>query len=130
MRYNPKPGYKSLDCNSYCDHHSLDELDDCSVDKFHIRNTLHHIEDIDGFVVKLKSKLKEGGEIEVIDCSKEYFKQNLCLDNLWYRYIFNRPDIFIQQEFIDYSKLFDAAGLKIVEHFENKEKLTLIFNKS
>jgi hypothetical protein len=127
--YNPKKGYLTCDVNSYCDYHTIDDINDNYVDKFHIRNTLHHIKDLNGFITKLFNKLKIDSEIEIIDCNKKYFEQNLYLDRLWYRYIFNRPDIYIQSHYIDYVPLFKHNGFKLIYRYEENEKLFLKFKK-
>lgn len=127
--YSPKEGYLKCDINYGCDFYSIDEIPNDYVDKFHIRNTIHHIEDLEGFSKKIHEKQKEGGLLEIIDCKSEYYHINYFLDFLWYRYIFNRYDIFICKHYRNIETPFVNAGYVLESKFYENEKLILILKK-
>jgi len=124
--YNPKSGYLTCDSSSYCDFHSIEEIPN-NVDRFHIRNVLHHIKDLDNFVDKIKTKSYKNTIIEVIDCVEDHYKSNIFLDKLYYRYIFNRSDIFIQETYRDLEQYFIKNGFILKNKHIKNEKLILKF---
>lgn len=135
--YNPKKGFKTCDntFSPFLDYVSKDykifdknnELRQNSVDVLYCRNTLHHIKEIDKLLKNFYNYLKNGGYLEIIECRKEFFKNNLLLDNIWYRYINNDKEIFISQEYRDYISLSLQIGFKLesIEYFNEKEKIVL-----
>lgn len=125
--YNPKKGYKTCDVNAYCDFHSLDEIPDGKVSYFHIRNVLHHVKDLNKLITQLKLKAKKTCQIKIIDASEESYKVNNFLDKLWYRYIFNREDIYIHDKYRNIEKLFTRRGFELKRKYNQKEKEVLIF---
>lgn len=127
--YHPKRNYKTLDFNYGCDYYSLDELDDNSVDEFRLRNVIHHIYDLNGLFEKIYKKLKPDGVLNIIDCRKEYFKNNVLLDKIWYRYIFNRNDIYISNEYIDPDNILLKLGFTKIKELYKKEKFIKKYRK-
>jgi hypothetical protein len=125
--HNPKSGWLTCDTNAYCDFYSIEEIPNNYVDSFNMRNVLHHIRDLDNFINKLKLKCKYSTIINITDCTKEYYAQNVFLDNLWYRGIFKRYDIDIIKEYRDLEKIFIDNGFKLINKHKQKEKLILKF---
>jgi len=123
--YNPKKGYKTCDVNAYCNYYDINEIKNNSVDVFHIRNVLHHVENLDEFISKIYKKLKIGGKIHLIDCSEEAYSSNLYLDRLWYRWITNRKDIYISPKYRDIFSYFNNNKFKIISNKKKNEKIIL-----
>ena len=81
-----------------------------SVDEFHVRNVIHHMPDIKRTIRCLKRYLKIKGKIVIIDCDDKHFKTNVCLDNVWYRFINKNNKIFISQVWRDYFAIMRDEG--------------------
>lgn len=130
--YNPKPGYKTADITGSpnLDYYIKDnkiysrdgELKENSVDKFRLCNVVHHVKDLNATLVNLFKYLKRSGEIEIIDCNKAHYFSNFCLDNLWYRYVIPRKEIFIADAYRDYASLAKKIGFNIKSKNTFKEK--------
>ena len=125
--YNPKEGYLTCDTEYGCDYYSIDEIPDNFVDVFHMRNVLHHVKDLNTCIKKILTKCKNDAIVDVIDCSEEYFYQNFFLDNLWYRYVNKRPDIYISPKYRDFINIFTNNGFLLLEQKIHEEKLILKF---
>jgi ubiquinone/menaquinone biosynthesis C-methylase UbiE len=129
--YNPKEGYKTCDItkapylNYYYDIKSNEiiGLKESTVDKFHLRNVIHHIEDIDVVLNKLHTYLKTDGIVEIIECRKEHYKSNFFLDRLWYRFIIPRNEIWFSETYRDYTKVLNQLGFTLIhkEYINEKE---------
>lgn len=127
--YNPKDGYLKCDFNYGCDFYGIEEIPDNYVDKFHIRNTLHHIRDLNEFAKILYEKQKDGGQLKIIDCRKEYYDKNYFLDFLWYRFVFLRKDIFISKQYRNLKIPFILIGYILERQDYDNEKVILTFKK-
>lgn len=125
--YNPKKGYLTCDSNYSCDFYSIDDIPDNVVHKFHIRNVLHHIQDIEEFIWNIKIKCINGCIIHVEDCSELFYTKNLCLDILWYRFILNRHDIYIHWCYRNFINIFKTIGFDVIDIIEKDEKIIAIF---
>lgn len=136
--YNPKKGYKTCDftTNPCLDYNVIDykiynkdgELPHKSVSIFRLRNVIHHIPNLQKLFENLKNYLMDDGVIEIIDVNEEHYKQNLCLDNLWYRYVNKRNDIWISQNYRDYAKI-ASKMFKILHNFKENEKECIVLTK-
>lgn len=137
--YNPKSGYKTADITGFpnLDYLIKDnklyskkaELKENTVDKFRLRNVIHHVKDLNQLFINLFRYLKPNGIIEIIDCNKKHYSANLCLDNLWYRYVIPRKEIFIANAYRDYANLAKTIGFNILNKNVNKEKEITILQK-
>lgn len=126
--YNPRPGFKTCDDNFNCDFYSVREIPENSVDVFNCRNVVHHVEDVFNFSQNMFNKMKENSAIVITDCRRENYNTNFFLDVLWYRYVFQRPNIFICSQYRDYSYFFKLF-FNCVFHGEDHEKEIKIFTK-
>jgi hypothetical protein len=124
--YNPAVGYKTLDSNYSSNYHDIEELP--SVDVFRCRNVIHHIQNLNLFFKQLHEKLKNNGKIIIIEPIEEFYKQNLFLDNLWYRWINKRNDIYISNSYRDYLQI-AKVFFKIKKTKIRKEKRWTILQK-
>ena len=46
--------------------------------------------------------LNHNGKLRIIEPNKDYFKQNVFLDKLWYRFVNDRKDIWFSETYRDY----------------------------
>ena len=115
--YNPKAGYKTCDMTyapflDYCydkNTNTIIGLDNSSVDKFYMKNVLHHC-NINNIIALMDKYLKKGGKIEIIEPTIEKYSSNRCLDILWYRVIIPRYEVAIPPvERVDYLEAFLAT---------------------
>lgn len=95
-----------------------------------MRNVVHHLPDMRRTFECLLRYLKDGGTIQIIDARKEYFKQNVILDILWYRYVIPRPEIWFSTIYRDYFKVLEELGMERIEYFIQEEKEVSIWKKS
>lgn len=138
--YNPKKGYKTCDMtlSPYLDFISKDnkiydkkgEIQKNSVDVIHCRNTLHHVKDLESLIKNFYTYLKPNGRLEVIDCRKEYFKGNVFLDKVWYRYINKNENIYISETYNDYKKMCESVGFKkVIERYKEEKEITIFLKR-
>lgn len=137
--YNPTKGFKTADITEFPNldyiiknnkiYSKTAELKVNSVDKFRLRNVVHHIKDLNQLLVNLFKYLKPNGTIEIIDCNKEHYSANVCLDNLWYRYVIPRKEIFIADAYRDYAKLAKTIGFNVLKQNTIDEKEITILQK-
>lgn len=98
---------------------------DHSFDVVHCRNVIHHIpeQDLPILFDEFKRLLKHDGQLIISEPREEFHKQNLILDIIWYRFLFNDRKIMIPLDYVDYKKYLD--GFKIVKN-ENDLKNEVI----
>lgn len=78
-------------------------------------------------VLTLFKYLKKDGIIEIIDCNKTNYFANFCLDNLWYRYVIPRKEIFIADNYRDYAKVAKKNGFNILrQNIINEKEITIL----
>lgn len=130
----PKAGFKTCDITGmpYLDY-SFDPVKykiGCpvnSITEIHCRNVLHHIPNLDRLFTEFSSKMASGGQIVIIEPRREYYKTNVILDVLWYRFVIPRYDVWICQQYRDYiaaaSKYFRVISRVVVDE---KETVTLV----
>jgi SAM-dependent methyltransferase len=136
--YNPKEGYKTCDFTfgsnlDFCYDSNINKIisSDGNVCKkllfknINCRNVLHHIKNIKLTINELYRVLKIGGKLTIIEPRKEYFKQNIFLDKLWYCSINKREDIWISEEYREYDNILKNKFKKINITY-NEEKQTII----
>ncbi len=135
--YNPNKDYK------ICDITNLPNLDyvydqdnniilgchENTVDEFYLRNVVHHIPDMERTFKCLLKYLKSDGEIKIIDVREEYFKQNVILDILWYRYVIPRYEVWFSKHYRDYFKVLESLGMERVEYYIQDEKEVSVWRK-
>jgi len=125
----PKKGFKSSDfCGSPSydyyiqDYVVLDALDN-SCDIIHCRNVIHHIpeEDLPTLFNEFKRLLKKDGKLIISEPRKEFHKQNLFLDLLWYRFLTMNEKIMIPYRYVEYKKyLVDFELVKSYNEYNNE----------
>ena len=127
--YNCRKGYKSCDITGspvldymYDGNEHIFGLEEKSVDVFNIRNVVHHIPDLRKTFKCIRRYMKENGKIIITDCDKDHYMQNVCLDNLWYRYVIPRPEVYISKEYRNYFEILSEIGFEIVSRKKSEEK--------
>ena len=137
--YNPAPGYRTADITRapFLDYvikgnriySGEGEIADGTVACFRMRNVAHHVRDLDGLLGNLLRYLRPGGTLEIIDCDAGHYAANRCLDNLWYRYVIPRKEIYIAGQYRDYAKIAKKLGFRLKKKFSESEKETTILEK-
>lgn len=82
---------------------------DCPDNEFSVvrlRNVVHHVQDLDQLFKELSRITKF---VIVIDCAKSFFRRNVFLDKLWYRFVNPRKEIWIAP---NYRSIVEAMGSK------------------
>jgi 2-polyprenyl-3-methyl-5-hydroxy-6-metoxy-1,4-benzoquinol methylase len=99
---------------------------DHSFDVIHCRNVIHHIpeKDLPILFSEFKRLLKHDGELIISEPRKEFHKQNLILDIIWYRFLTNNTNIMLPQEYVDYKQY--LTDFEIIENEDqyNNEVIT------
>lgn len=115
--YNPLRGYKKCDITTsptldyqYDGGDYIIELQSQSVDKFNLRNVIHHLPDIRRTIQCLKRYIKTGGKVIISDCDADHFAANVFLDKVWYRFVNQNADIFISPQWRDYFTIMREEG--------------------
>lgn len=103
------------------------EINDNVVDRIHCRNVIHHINDLLGLFTNFYRYLKEDGELEIIECTKESYQANYFLDTLWYRYVIPRKEVWFADKYRDYISIAKQIGFKVktVDTVNEKEHYIL-----
>lgn len=136
--YNPNKDYKvcditwlpNLDYVYDQENNVILGCESTSVDEFYLRNVVHHIPDLKKTFKCLLSYLKDDGEIKIIDVRKNFYKQNVILDILWYRYVIPRYEVWFSKHYRDYFKILESLGMKRVEYYIQDEKEVSVWRKS
>ncbi len=121
--YNPRPGYKTcdfiplptLDYWFDANNNVIMGLSEDSVDEFYLRNTIHHIPDLQGLCRLLYKYLRSNGIITVIEPCPSAFPVNYLLDCIYYRWVNSKPEIWFSSEYRDYFRCFVVNGFSILE---------------
>ena len=129
--YNPNKEYKTCDITFLPNldyaydifNNTIIGLEENTVDEFYLRNVVHHIKDLDATFEMLYRYLKPGGIIKIIDVRKEYFKKNVILDIIWYRYVIPRYEIWFSRTYREYFNNLKKLKLELLkkEFIEEKE---------
>ncbi len=133
--YNPKSGYKTCDITNapFLDFaYDGEKIIGCkknSVDEFYLRNVIHHIPNLKEVFLMFHFYLKRNGKIKIIDVRKEYYKQNVILDIIWYRYVIPRNEIWFSPIYRDYFEILKMIGFTLVEQYYEDEKEVTIWKK-
>lgn len=138
--YNPKKGFKTCDftmspfldyiTKNYKIYDKSGEIKEKSVNVFRCRNVLHHIKNIELLIKNFNKYLKKNGKLIIIDCRKEYYYANWCMDNLWYRYVIPRPEVWISNKYRNYKDICLKNGFKLKSVKYKDEKEIYIFQKN
>ena len=131
--YNPKEGYKSCDFTSlpnldyYYDGNKIINLE-CKVNKFYIRNVLHHIHDIDILLNYLIDCLHDNGVIEIIECRESHYKINFLLDTIYYRGCTNKKEIWFSESYRNYTSILHKR-MELIKFYYKDEKEISVWKK-
>lgn len=130
--YNPCDGYKTADITGFPNldfliinnhiYNKDSELSKSSVDKFRLRNVIHHIKNLNELFEQLRYYIKDNGTIDIVECSKEYYNTNYYLDYLWYRFIIPRYEIWFSKNYRDYISAAESHGFIVTNRFKKDEK--------
>lgn len=134
--YNPQKGYKRCDVTyspvlDYVYDIKTNRIVDCkdnSVDEIFCRNVLHHVEDLFALFKEFHRVLKIGGVIHIIDANESGYEANKFLDNLWYKSINIRPEIWWSEQYRNFV-YFLCKNLVVEEIYEVNEKIVLKIEK-
>ena len=135
--YNPNSDYQlcdityspNLDYVYNPDDNVIIGCQENSVDEFYLRNVVHHLKDLKATFSCLQRYLKKGGIIKIIDVRKEFFKQNVILDIIWYRYVIPRYEIWFSREYRNYSKILIDLNFELEDKHYESEKEVMIWKK-
>lgn len=133
--YNPKSGYKMCDITNapFLDFvYDGNEIVGCkkhSVAEFYLRNVVHHIKNLEEVFSMLHSYLKRNGTIKIIDVRKDYYKQNVILDIIWYRYVIPRKEIWFSTVYRNYFEILRQLGFQLEEQYYQEEKEVSLWRK-
>ena len=126
----PKQGFKSSDfCGSpnydfYIENYKVLDTENNSCEVIHCRNVIHHIpkQDLHKLFDEFDRLLKEDGTLIISEPRKEFHKQNLILDIIWYRFLVHDDSIMIPYEYVDYKEylLKKFEVVKIEDEFNNE----------
>lgn len=133
----PKEGFLSSDfCGApnydyYIQDYKVLGAKDKTFDVIHCRNVIHHIPERDLPVLfnEFKRLLKPDGQLIISEPRKEFHKQNLILDIIWYRFIVNDLKIMLPQGYVDYKQYLDGFEMLAIEDEFNNEIITLRKNQ-
>lgn len=129
----PKRGFLSSDfCGSpnydfYIKDYKVLDAPDSSCDVIHCRNVIHHIpeRDLPKLFAEFDRLLKPSGTLIISEPRKEFHKQNLILDIIWYRFITYEDKIMIPYEYVDYKQYLGKFEIVRSKNEYNNEVLTL-----
>lgn len=135
--YNPIENYLSCDITGapYLDYlfdvekYRIIGVDDNYFDKIYCRNVIHHIPDLKKLFIEFQRVLKIDGELIIIEPKKEYYKPNLILDIIWYRYIIPRYEIWFSTNYRDYVKILLTFNFQKIKNTEVEEKEYYYFRR-
>jgi len=134
----PKEGFLSSDfCGAphydfYIKDYKVIGAKDHSFDVIHCRNVIHHIakEDLPRLFDEFKRLLKHDGQLIISEPRKEFHKQNLILDVIWYRFLTNNRDIMLPREYVDYKEYLNEFEMVETENEFNNEIITYRIKQS
>lgn len=135
--YNPNPEYKTCDITYLPNLDYVYDQDNniilgCtinSVDEFYLRNVVHHLPDMERTFKCLLSYLKHNGEIKIVDVRKEFYKQNVILDIIWYRYVIPRYEVWFSNHYRDYFIVLENLGMKRIDYYIENEKEVSVWKR-
>ena len=104
-----------LDYSYDVDTNTITDLQAQSVDKFFMKNVIHHC-NIDNIITILDKYLKVSGQVEIIEPTVDSYESNRSLDIVWYRIIIPRYEVAIPpKRRVDYlQKLLATGKFKII----------------
>jgi len=129
--YGALENWKSCDITSspVLDYYYLNgriTCDDGTFDHIRCRNVIHHVPDFLELSREFYRGMKSGGKLIIIDCNKKNYRKNVILDNVWYRYVFDRrADIEIFPEYRDYFEEFSHLFTLISRKEHNEKEISL-----
>lgn len=130
--YNPCDGYKTCDMTGspYLDYwydmenniiwSKKGELEKGSVSEFRIKNVLHHVVDVECLVKLLSEYLMDDGKLLFIEPKEQYYRTNIILDYIWYRYVQQFYEIKIICWYREFISIFLNNGFKIESVMEDE----------
>jgi len=126
--HNPRPGY--LTCDPFYERTDVAydvvsyhiDVPDGSVDIIHCRNVLHHVRDLDRLFNEFFRVLRPNGYIMVVEPRRASFKANVMLDQLWYRFLTPRPEVWFAKRYRDYTAIAKKHGFYLRKYRMRKEK--------
>lgn len=129
----PKKGFLSSDfCGSpnydfYIENYKVLDIPSYSCDVVHCRNVIHHIpeKDLYKLFAEFDRLLKPNGTLIISEPRKEFHKQNLILDIIWYRFLVYEEKIMIPYKYVDYKQYLGNFTIVKSKNEFNNEILTL-----
>ena len=99
------------------------EAEDGSFDEIYCRNVIHHIQkdDLEKLFSEFRRLLSDGGRLVISEPRKEFHKQNLILDIIWYRFLSRDMKIKLPLEYVDYRDHMSGFVCESVETEYNNE---------
>ena len=127
--YNPYKNFKTCDVSYNCSFHSIKDILDNSCKLIRCRNVMHHIKDLEEIFNEFNRVLIKGGKLIIIDCSKEHYKTNLLLDNIYYKSIAKNYDIWYSNKYRDLTKYVNN-NFSITKNLEIRSKVWTTLRKN
>lgn len=129
----PKEGFLTSDfCGApnydfYIKDYKVLDAKDHSFDVIHCRNVIHHIpeKELTKLFIEFKRLLKQDGQIIISEPRKEFHKQNLILDIIWYRFLVYDDKIMLPQKYVDYKQYLSDFEIVDCEYEYNNEIIKL-----
>lgn len=102
---------------------------DESINIFLMKNVIHHIYSLEDTFKELHRVLSKNGKLRIIEAIEPYYGINKILDNLWYRGINKRSDIWFSSEYRDYKRIlkeiFGEENIHICKYDQYRELVTV-----
>lgn len=95
-------------------------------EEIHCRNVIHHIpeKDLGLLFEEFYRLLEDDGVLIISEPKKEFHKENLILDIIWYRFLTKNEKIMLPYTYIDYKKHMSLFEVERIEDEFNNEILT------
>lgn len=128
----PKEGFLTSDfCGApnydfYIKDYKVIGAKDHSFDVVHVRNVIHHIPEKDLPILfdEFYRLLKPDGTLIISEPRKEFHKQNLILDIIWYRFLVYDDKIMLPYKYVDYKKYLNDFEMIDSQNEFNNEVIT------
>lgn len=128
--YNPKEGFKTCDVtmSPFLDY-SFDTSEykvscpDSSFEEINVRNVLHHVKDLKKLFQEFKRILTPNGILVITEPRLQFYKQNIILDTIWYRYVIPRYEVWFSPEYRNYTELLPEFFQLVDVRYENEKEI-------
>lgn len=136
--HNPRPGYMTCDVTRSpvldyvydSDCHRILDCDDAAFHLVHVRNVCHHVQELERLLHELHRVIEVGGHLYIIEPAESYYKQNVLLDQIWYRAVNHRPEIWFSRTYRDFVGPATRAGFEVLKRGQRSVQDHCLFIKT